>query len=242
MSNSKALLPSTPISLLGITRLIKAIINTGSINTITTQSNSDITCNIICNRINVTTFRLTFLANYTLNFGDAYADCLNVTLINLKANADCIEYAFSITQITLNINRASYSIHIANSNTRICTQSDSSAYSNSFNIAITQETLNISGAGLSIFSMALIVHRHFSQSSIANSKTIFITITIRFSIGFSSTIYSFESYGVSVGFDFDNSKAFNDGYFNSFEDGVAELQVGRESLCTGTSLYDSTPL
>ena len=100
------LLPSTPISLLGITKLIKVIINTGSINTITTQSNSDITCNIICNRINVTTFRLTFLANYTLNFDDAYADCLNITLINFKANADCIEYAFNITQITLNISKA----------------------------------------------------------------------------------------------------------------------------------------
>lgn len=137
MSNSKVLLPSTPISLLGITKLIKVIINTGSINTITTQSNSDITCNIIYNRINVTTFRLTFLANYTLNFGDAYTDCLNVTLINFKANADCIEYAFSITQITLNIDRASYSIYIANSNTRICTQSDSSTYSNSFDITIT---------------------------------------------------------------------------------------------------------
>lgn len=76
------------------------------------------------------------MANYTLNFGDAYANCFNVTLINLKANAYCIEYAFSITQITLNISKASYSIHIANSNTRICTQSDSSAYSNSFDIAI----------------------------------------------------------------------------------------------------------
>lgn len=77
------------------------------------------------------------MANYTLNFNDAYADCLNVTLINLKANADYIEYAFSITQITLNISRASYSIHIANSNIRICTQNDSSAYFNSFDIAIT---------------------------------------------------------------------------------------------------------
>lgn len=77
------------------------------------------------------------MTNYTLNFDNAYADCLNVTLINFKANADCIEYAFSITQITLNISRASYSIHIANSNTQICTQSDLSAYFNSFNIAIT---------------------------------------------------------------------------------------------------------
>lgn len=76
------------------------------------------------------------MANYTLNFGDDYTDCLDVTLINLKANVDYIEYAFSITQITLNISRASYLIHIANSNTRICTQSNLSAYSNSFDIAI----------------------------------------------------------------------------------------------------------
>lgn len=102
------------------------------------------------------------MANYTLNFGDAYANCLNVTLINLKANADCIEYAFSITQITLNISRASYSIHIANSNTRICIQSDLSAYSNSFDIVITQGTLNINGAESSIFSMVSIAHGHFS--------------------------------------------------------------------------------
>lgn len=76
------------------------------------------------------------MANYTLNFGDAHADCFNVTLINLKANEDCIEYAFSIIQITLNISKASYLIHIASSNIRICTQSNLSAYSNSFDIAI----------------------------------------------------------------------------------------------------------
>lgn len=61
------------------------------------------------------------MTNYTLNFDDASADCLNVTLINLKANADCIEYTFSIIQITLNISKAFYAIHIANSNTKICT-------------------------------------------------------------------------------------------------------------------------
>lgn len=77
------------------------------------------------------------MANCTLNFDNAYADCLNVTLINFKANADCIEYAFSITQITLNISIAFYLIHIANSNIRIYTQNDSSAYFNSFDIAIT---------------------------------------------------------------------------------------------------------
>ena len=97
------------------------------------------------------------MANYTLNFDNAYADCLNVTLINLKANADCIEYAFSIIQITLNISRASYSIHIANSNIQIYTQSDLNVYSNSLDIAITQGTLNISGAEFSISFKASIV-------------------------------------------------------------------------------------
>ena len=188
MSNSKALLPSTSISLLGITKLIKVIINTGSINTITTQSNSNITCNIIYNRINVIIFRLTFLANYILNFDNAYADCLNVTLINFKANADCIEYAFSITQITLNISKTSYLIHIANSNTRICTQSDSSAYSNSFDIAITQGTLNISGVQSSIFSKALIAQVYSYCISIIDSKALSIAIIIRLSIDFSGTV------------------------------------------------------
>lgn len=96
------------------------------------------------------------MANYTLNFDNAYADCLNVTLINFKANANYIKYAFSIIQITLNINKASYLIHIANSNTRICIQSDLSAYSDSFDIVITQGTLNIGGAELSISFIALI--------------------------------------------------------------------------------------
>lgn len=146
------------------------------------------------------------MANYTLNFDNAYADCLNVTLINFKANANYIKYAFSITQITLNISKASYLIHIANSNTRICTQSDLSAYSNSFDIAITQGILNISGAELSIFSMALIAQAYLYQFSIANSKALSIYISIGYSWTSSDTIYSFESYGVSVGFDFDNSK------------------------------------
>lgn len=101
------------------------------------------------------------MANYTLNFDDVYADCFNVTLINLKANADCIEYAFSIIQIILNISIASYLIYIANSNTWICTQNDSSAYSNSFNIAITQSILHSVGAQSSIFSMTLIVYGYF---------------------------------------------------------------------------------
>lgn len=128
------------------------------------------------------------MANYTLNFGDAYADCLNVTLINLKSNADCIEYAFSITQITLNISKASYLIHIANSNIRICTQSDLNAYSNSFDIAITQGTLNIGGIEFSISFTAFIIQAYSYCISIIDSKALSIAIIIRLSIDFSDTV------------------------------------------------------
>lgn len=150
------------------------------------------------------------MANYTLNFDNAYADCLNVTLINFKANADYIKYAFSITQITLNISKASYLIHIASSNIRICTQSDLRAYSNSFDIAITQGTLDIGGAELSIFSMTLITIVRLYYFSIANFKALSIYISISYSW--------------------------------TFEDTIAEPRDYCESLCTGTSLYDSTPL
>lgn len=128
------------------------------------------------------------MANYTLNFDNAYAYCLNVTLINFKANADYIKYAFSITQITLNISKVSYSIRIANSNTRICTQSDSRAYSNSFNIAITQGTLNIDWAELSISFTTLIIQAYSYCISIIDSKALSIAIIIRLSIDFSDTV------------------------------------------------------
>lgn len=78
----------------------------------------------------------------------------------------------------MNIIRVSYSIHIANSNTRICTQSDSSTYFNSFNIAITQGTLNVGGAELSIFSMTLIAQAYFYCISIIDSKVFSIAIII----------------------------------------------------------------
>lgn len=128
------------------------------------------------------------MANYTLNFDNAYADCLNVTLINFKANADYIKYAFSITQITSNISKASYLIHIANSNIWICTQRDLSAYSNSFDIAITQGTLNIGGIELSISFTALIIQAYSYCISIIDSKALSIAIIIRFSIDFSDTV------------------------------------------------------
>lgn len=64
--------------------------------------------------------------------------------------------------------------------------------------------------------MALIAQVYLYQFSIANSKALSIYISISYSWTSSDTIYSFESYGVSVGFDFDNSKAFDDGGFKAF--------------------------
>lgn len=68
--------------------------------------------------------------------------------------------------------------------------------------------------------MASIAQDNSYNSFIANSKTLSIYISIGYSWTSSDTIYSFEFYGISVGFGFDNSKAFDDGCFNSFEDGV----------------------
>lgn len=59
------------------------------------------------------------------------------------------------------------------------------------------------------------------DSFIANSKALSIYISIGYSWASSSIIYNLDSYGVSIGFDFNNSKAFGSGCFNNFEDGVA---------------------
>lgn len=61
--------------------------------------------------------------------------------------------------------------------------------------------------------------------------TYFIAIYCRHSLDFiigyfktfSNVISNFDSYGISIDFSDDNSKIFDDGGFNSFEDGVAEL-------------------
>ena len=102
--------------------------------------------------------------------------------------------------------------------------------------------MNISGAEFSIFSKTFIAQANSYNSFIANYKVLFIAITtINFETS-SNSIYSFDSYGVSVGFGFDNSKAFGGGCFNSFEDGIAESRDEYEKVSMGTSLYDSTPL
>lgn len=64
-----------------------------------------------------------------------------------------------------------------------------------------------------------------------STGTYFIAIYCRHSLDFiigyfktfSNAIFNFDSYGISIDFSDDNSKIFDDGGFNSFEDGVAEL-------------------
>lgn len=59
------------------------------------------------------------------------------------------------------------------------------------------------------------------------SITIYCGYSLDFIIGyfkvFSNVIFNFDSYEISIGFGGDNSKTFDDGGFNSFEDCVAEL-------------------
>lgn len=50
-------------------------------------------------------------------------------------------------------------------------------------------------------------------------------------------IFNFDSYGVSIDFSDDNSKTFDDGGFNSFEDDVAELSIFSMALITQVRLY-----
>lgn len=59
------------------------------------------------------------------------------------------------------------------------------------------------------------------------SIAIYCRYSLDFIIGyfkiFSNSISNFDFYGISIDFGDDNSKTFDDGSFNSFEDGVAEL-------------------
>ena len=64
-----------------------------------------------------------------------------------------------------------------------------------------------------------------------STGTYSITIYCRYSLDFiisyfkvfSNVIFNFDSYEISIDFSDDNSKTFDAGGFNSFEDGVAEL-------------------
>lgn len=83
---------------------------------------------------------------------------------------------------------------------------------------------------LSIDFSGSIVWLYIDRESLFTG-TYFITIYCRYSLDFiigyfkifSNAIFNFDFYGISIDFSDDNSKTFDDGGFNSFEDGVAEL-------------------
>lgn len=83
---------------------------------------------------------------------------------------------------------------------------------------------------LSIDFSGSIVWLYIDRESLCMG-TYFIAIYCRHSLdfiigyfkAFSNAIFNFDSYGISIDFGDDNSKIFDDGGFNSFEDGVAEL-------------------
>lgn len=56
---------------------------------------------------------------------------------------------------------------------------------------------------------------------------------------FSNAIFNFDSYEVSIDFSDDNSKTFDDGGFNSFEDGVAELSIFSKTFIAQVNSYNS---
>lgn len=76
------------------------------------------------------------------------------------------------------------------------------------------------------------------------SITIYCRHSLDFIIGyfkaFSNAIFNFDSYGISIDFSDDNSKTFDDGGFNSFEDGVAELRSGVK-VCVRGPPYTTAP-
>ena len=102
------------------------------------------------------------------------------------------------------------------------------------------------------------------------SITIYCGYSLDFIIGyfktFSNAIFNFDSYGISIDFSDDNSKTSissivwlysHDSFIansktfsivitiinsKTFSDSVAWFYIDCESLCMGTSLYDSTPL
>lgn len=83
---------------------------------------------------------------------------------------------------------------------------------------------------LSIDFSGSIVWLYIDRESLFTG-TYFIAIYCRHSLDFiigyfktfSNAIFNFDFYGISIDFSDDNSKTFDDGGFNSFEDGVAEL-------------------
>ena len=122
----------------------------------------------------------------------------------------------------MDISRAANLIHFATFIIQVCLYQSSIINSKAFSNTITIQ--------FSIGFNDTVVRLYTDYESLC-AGTYFITIycgySLDFIIGyfkaFSNAIFNFDSYEISIGFGGDNSKTFDDGGFNSFEDGVAEL-------------------
>lgn len=122
----------------------------------------------------------------------------------------------------MDISRAANLIHFATFIIQVCLYQSSIINSKAFSNTITIQ--------FSIGFNDTVVRLYTDYESLC-AGTYFIAIycgySLDFIIGyfkvFSNVIFNFDSYGVSIGFGDNNSKTFDDGGFNSFEDGVAEL-------------------
>lgn len=113
-------------------------------------------------------------------------------------------------------------IHFATSITRACSHCSFIANYKTFSIYI---SISCSWT----FEDTIAELRDYCESLCTGtySITIYCGYSLDFIIGyfkaFSNAIFNFDSYGISIDFSDDNSKIFDDGGFNSFEDGVAYL-------------------
>lgn len=122
----------------------------------------------------------------------------------------------------MDISRAANLIHFATFIIQVCLYQSSIINSKAFSNTITIQ--------FSIGFNDTVVRLYTDYESLCAgtySITIYCGYSLDFIIGyfkaFSNAIFNFDSYGISIGFGDDNSKTFDDGGFNSFEDGVAEL-------------------
>lgn len=122
----------------------------------------------------------------------------------------------------MDISRAANLIHFATFIIQVCLYQSSIINSKAFSNTITIQ--------FSIGFNDTVVRLYIDYESLCAgtySITIYCGYSLDFIIGyfkaFSNAIFNFDSYGVSIGFGDNNSKTFDDGGFNSFEDGVAEL-------------------
>jgi hypothetical protein len=119
----------------------------------------------------------------------------------------------------LNISRAANLIHFATFIIQVCLYQSSIINSKTLSIIIVVQ--------FSIGFNDTVVRLYTDYESLCAgtySITIYCEYSLDFIIGyfkaFNNAIFNFDFYGISIDFGGNNSKTFDDGGFNSFEDGV----------------------